>query len=182
MCLWNEKMLSIHSMEDKDENYEYIVKWYSNPNVAEFFKPIIADVLEAKVKYRPRILGDTSVSPFFIIYDEMPIGYVQYYSIDTEESKKLEITEVDNPYGIDIFIGDDDYRNIGIGTAIIRMVSNILFNEFKIVNIILTPESLNERAINCYNKCGAKLLKEIVCYEDDCFQKLLIMHIKMVEK
>lgn len=55
-----------------------------------------------------------------------------------------------------IFIGDIDYRNDGYGSEAIRLILDFGFNYLNLNNINLDVLSFNERAQNCYKKCGFK--------------------------
>jgi RimJ/RimL family protein N-acetyltransferase len=55
-----------------------------------------------------------------------------------------------------IMIGDKDYWNAGYGTETIKLLLNYGFNILNLHNILLKVFAFNERAINCYKKCGFK--------------------------
>lgn len=57
---------------------------------------------------------------------------------------------------IGIFIGDEKYRNNGYGSEAIGLLLDYGFNFLRLNNIDLKVFSFNERAINCYKKCGFK--------------------------
>lgn len=57
-----------------------------------------------------------------------------------------------------IFIGDKNYRNKGYGTEAINLLLSYAFNHLNLKNIILRVLSSNKGAINCYKKCGFKMI------------------------
>jgi RimJ/RimL family protein N-acetyltransferase len=75
---------------------------------------------------------------------EKPIGYFQHY------------LAADGSIGIDQFIGEEDYLNLGIGTKAIRIFVEMIMREQDPASIILDPSPENKRAIRCYEKVGFK--------------------------
>lgn len=55
-----------------------------------------------------------------------------------------------------IRIGDKSCWGMGYGTKVIRELFEIAFFRLSLKKIYLRVESTNERAINCYKKCGFK--------------------------
>ena len=53
-----------------------------------------------------------------------------------------------------IFIGDEEYRNIGYGTEATRLILDYGFNYLNLHSVWLNVIACNERAIKCYQKCG----------------------------
>lgn len=67
-----------------------------------------------------------------------------------------KINNINRTATLGIFIGDKDYRNSGYGTEAIRLILDFGFNYLNLNNIKLDVMSFNERAQNCYKKCGFK--------------------------
>jgi aminoglycoside 6'-N-acetyltransferase len=59
--------------------------------------------------------------------------------------------------GIDIFIGDPDARDRGVGTEAIRTMLRFLFEEKRVHRATIDPEVANARAIRAYEKAGFRL-------------------------
>lgn len=57
---------------------------------------------------------------------------------------------------VGIFIGEEEYRNKGLGTEALKILIGYGFNNLNLNNIMLTVFSFNERAIKCYKKVGFK--------------------------
>lgn len=92
------------------------------------------------------------------MYKTIPIGLVQYYEMNYEDKSYFDLNKYDKVFQIDIFIWEDTYHNLGIGSTIINYISDYLLNDCEIV--ALTPERDNVNAIKCYQKCGFKIVKE----------------------
>ncbi|WHE08261.1 GNAT family protein [Thermoanaerobacterium thermosaccharolyticum] len=94
---------------------------------------------------------------FAIIYNETNeyIGNVSYNNVDWK-NRHCEIA---------IMIGEEKYRNRGLGTEALVTLLDFIFNELNLYRVELKVYDFNERAIRCYEKCGFKkegLLREVV--------------------
>lgn len=88
--------------------------------------------------------------------DDTPIGSVYIRDIDRQHRKA--------EYGI--FIGEEDARGRGVGTAAARMMLDYCFHEEKFHRIYLRVFASNEQAIRSYEKAG--FIKEGLLREDVC--------------
>jgi aminoglycoside 6'-N-acetyltransferase len=75
----------------------------------------------------------------------------------------LDVTK--NVYGIDLFIGETNYWNQGIGTKIFSTLVNYLLAELQADKIVIDPNVKNTRAIRCYEKCGFEKVKILPKHE-----------------
>lgn len=62
-------------------------------------------------------------------------------------------------YGMDQFIGEVSYWNKGIGTKLISSVAEYLIREKGADRLVMDPQTQNQRAIHCYEKCGFEKVK-----------------------
>ena len=62
-------------------------------------------------------------------------------------------------YGMDQFFGESAYWNKGIGTRLVRSMVKYLIEEKGADRIVMDPQTWNERAIRCYEKCGFEKVK-----------------------
>ncbi|MCL1806473.1 MAG: acetyltransferase [Oscillospiraceae bacterium] len=147
--------IAIRRMKDCPEDYTLLSNWLTNPAVLEYYegrdKPV--SLQEAIDKYRPRIRGEEDVTPCIIELEGEAIGYLQYYLTDMENLLAGGST-YQNPYGLDLFIGETEYWNRGIGTKIIQLFISYLFETEHADIVIIDPQTRNKRAIRCYEKCG----------------------------
>ena len=87
---------------------------------------------------------------------DRPLGSVYIRDIDREHNKA--------EYGI--FIGEDDARGRGVGTAAAKLMLQYCFEEEKLHRIYLRAFASNMQAIRSYEKAGfvrEGLLKDDVC-------------------
>lgn len=145
-------MVTFRKLTDTKEDYLKLHRWCSNKNVYEWFEQRILSLDEIESKYKNKLLSNKQ-ELYIINYDDKDIGFVQIYKYENDIDLKY-----DNAYEYDIFIGEEEYLNKGIGKDIVNSINNMIFKNTD--TIILRPFKRNEKAIKCYQKCGFKLIKE----------------------
>ena len=81
------------------------------------------------------------------------LGYIQMYKLADWPDYAALIQETGA--GIDLFIGEPDLINKGIGTEVInRFVEDIVFDDPSITQCVIDPEIKNAAAIRAYTKAG----------------------------
>ena len=158
----------IRRMRDCTEDYALMSAWLSDPAVLQYYEgrdnPFNLDkVIE---HFGPRTRGEGGENPCILECGQWPVGYIQFYRADGEDSilkesqvhKALGDIQYQNPYGIDLFIGETDSWNKGIGTAVLRLLVDYLLDNHLADIILIDPQTWNKRAIRCYEKCGFKPL------------------------
>ncbi|WBW95655.1 GNAT family N-acetyltransferase [Oceanirhabdus sp. W0125-5] len=68
------------------------------------------------------------------------------------------VNHIDGAAELAILIGDNEYRGKGYGKESINLLLDYSFNVINLNNVMLSVYSHNERAIECYKKCGFKLM------------------------
>lgn len=155
--LFQTGKLSVRQLEQNDSSL--LVKWLSNPTVLEFYEG--RDNAFDLEKVHEKFYNDEpEVVRCVIEVDKIAIGYIQFYRIDAEERKLygyLEAQEV--IYGMDQFIGEVECWNKGIGTVLVQSMVDFLIKQKQADRVVMDPQTRNERAIRCYEKCGFKKIK-----------------------
>ena len=156
MLFQNEK-LSVRPLEQKDDFL--LVKWLSDPIVLEFYEG--RDNVFDLHKVREKFYNDENgVVRCIVEFDKIPIGYIQYYQVDNDERKLYGYANVtDIIYGMDQFIGEVAYWNKGFGTLLVKSMVDFLVEQNQADRVVMDPQTWNERAIRCYEKCGFKKVK-----------------------
>ncbi len=160
--------VAIRLMQDNMQDYLFMAKWLTDATVLEFYegrdKPHpLPRVLE---EYRPKVLSQEKVTPCLLLYQTRAIGYLQHYRLTEADQQSYGCYgagENINIYGIDLFIGEVQYWNQGIGTKLLSTVLLYLFQHLHVDKVVIDPHVGNTRAIRCYEKCGfvkVKLLPE----------------------
>ncbi|MFN6566596.1 hypothetical protein [Dendronalium sp. ChiSLP03b] len=78
-------------MQDCIQDYQLMAKWLTDEDVLEFYEgrdnPFLLErIIET---YQPMVMRDDPVIPCLIDYHNIPIGYIQYFSLnDLPESDR----------------------------------------------------------------------------------------------
>lgn len=168
---WNE--ITVRLLDEKDE--QLLVQWLSNPVVLQYYEG--RDQPHDLHLVRENFYGqDDAEHRCMVEYEGKPIGYIQFYELEEEERNEYGYGDIDEIiYGTDQFIGEEDYWNRGIGTQLVQSMLIYLVNEKQARKVVMDPQSSNERAISCYEKCGfrkVRLLPEHELHEGqmrDCW-------------
>ena len=157
MSLYVDDDIYLRDIIDSDNEYRRLYEWCSNIDVYKYFEQRILSYEEIISKYRKRV-GNDVVKTFIIVYKNIEIGLVQYEKMDDEDKKYFKLC-FDNIVTIDIFIGDNSFYGLGIGSRVVRFISNYLLSDFDTVLAIC--QSNNDKSINMCLKCGFKYLKDV---------------------
>ncbi|MBQ2873342.1 MAG: GNAT family N-acetyltransferase [Bacilli bacterium] len=152
----NFENITLRRLKDNNEDYKLLEKWYQQKEIYTHFEQRKLNLEEIKSKYYPRTLDNSSISVYMIEYKNIPVGIIQYQSINND-NKVLYKIDSDNCYEIDVFIGELDYHNMGIGYKSINMISDYLFNEKNANLLVISPLKSNINAIKCYKKSGFEI-------------------------
>lgn len=147
-------MILLKEFIDTEDTYKNLYEWCQNKDVYEWFEQRLLTYDEIVSKYKKKLL-DKKQDLYIINYNNKDIGLVQIYKYEDDIDLNYN-----NTYEYDLFIGDTDYLNKGIGTEIIELINNLIYTKYKSDYIILRPFKRNIRAIKCYQKCGFKIIKE----------------------
>lgn len=176
----------IRKMEGNDEDYAIFLKWMTDPETMKYWDGLTVQFTYEKVaeKYKEHV--EENITQCIIEYKEKPIGYCQYYIMDETNADvpvdkfQLFAAADDIVYGIDLFLGEVDYRNQGIGTACLKLLTGTLFEVYGADALMIDPKVHNLRAIRCYQKVGFQDLFVIPQRElqDGIYHDSLIMGMK----
>lgn len=141
--------ITFKKLTDRKANYLKLFKWCQNKFVYEWFEQRILSYDEIVIKYKNK-LKEKKQDLFIIQCNDIDIGLVQIYMFEND----IKIDTDNNTYEYDLFIGEEEYLDKGIGTLIVNKVNDIIINKYHANSIILRPFKRNIRAIKCYEKCG----------------------------
>lgn len=160
VCSDNE--LSIRYLEKNNNDFKLIWNWLNNENVYEFYGDNGEKQFDfVKEKYGKKIDDETQF-PCIIEFNNIPIGYIQFFEVTADNydlsSKQMNMlgSYTDKILGIDLFIGEDNFRDKGIGSRALKLLISTLFEKYGADVIVIDPKTNNPRAIACYKKCGFK--------------------------
>lgn len=163
----SKNRLEIRKMADFEEDYQLMLEWLSDPQVLEYYegrdKKFTLETI--KKKYAPRVLGEERVTPCIIVFEGTPIGYLQYYELSGKQKRKYDLNIKSKSYGVDLFIGETDYWNRGLGAKILALLLQYLFTKLRANFVTIDPRTENTRAIRSYEKAGFKKVRVLQKHE-----------------
>jgi aminoglycoside 6'-N-acetyltransferase len=155
---------ALRPMRDDPQDYALLAGWLSDERVLEYYEgrdhPLSPE--QAAETFNLVDLTAEGVTPAIMLYQGQPIGYMQFYPADLEEYRFEEQGTV---YGLDLFIGEPDYWNRGLGTTFVRLLLDHLFDTLSADWAILDPHVDNVRAIRAYEKCGFQKVRLLPQHE-----------------
>ena len=126
-----------------------ILRWLVEPEVLHWWDDALADIEAARHEY---LDPDPHVPLWRYVMEEggRGVGFAQWYHayFGTDYARSA---------AIDIFIGEPDARERGLGTEAVRMLLRHLFEERGVHRVTIDPETGNARAIRAYQKAGFRL-------------------------
>jgi aminoglycoside 6'-N-acetyltransferase len=181
--IFGDERIKVRQLRDRAEDYALFAKWLSDLDVCEYYegrsKPFDYDMVLEKFQERAR--GVDPVIVGIIEYDGIAIGWVQYYIAEPGEYEELDavdISKYEKRYGIDIVIGVPAFWNKGIGTRVMALLNEYLFEHEKADMILIAPQAWNKRAIRCYEKAGfrqVKIIKDMELHDDELVDGVLMV-------
>ena len=137
-------IIKLTNFVDAEDTYQLLYSWCCDKNVYEWFEQRILSYEEIVKKYKNKYLkGNQQL--FLISYDDKPIGLVQIYKYN--DFMFNELKGYKKIYEYDLFIGDSNYLHKGIGTKVIEIVNNYIYDNYQADCIVLRPFKRNQIAI-----------------------------------
>ena len=145
------------------EHLPHYFAWSKKDHVTDFW---FMEGYEPPEYIHKRIEGNGYDYPFVIILDGRPIGYIQYgdlyaYRTLCPDPKGVFTNEPEGTFCVDLFIGEEDCINRGLGTETVSRFCAFLFQKPECKRIVIDPAADNARAIRCYEKVGFRRLKTV---------------------
>jgi len=140
------------------DDLEMMHRWLNAPHVVKWWGagPTLESVVE---KYRARIDGREPTRPFVVLYVGRPIGYIQSYRMSSYPAYEQAVGAGPSAAGVDLFIGVEEYLNLGLGTALLaEFLRSIVFSESGIESCYIGPAASNRAAIRAYEKVGFRYI------------------------
>jgi aminoglycoside 6'-N-acetyltransferase len=152
----------------RDGDHDLFVRWRNEPHVARWWTtdddPSPMTLEHVVETYGPRAEDGSWVTGCIIAVADRPIGYAQFYpwAAESDEARELGIPDVDGSYGLDIFIGEPDMIDRGVGSRAVAALARHLFDEHDATSIALLTPVGNGRAHRAYEKAGFHKVRQIL--------------------
>ncbi len=157
----------------KEAHFPLLLKWLETPHVKEWWdqdvkwtEKLIREKYGSYVKeYKKLKLPDKVIEQpmhaFIILFNDNPIGYIQYYNAYAFPGEQGYILEglPSSLASIDLFIGEKEYVGKGLGPKLMdKLIQDYIFKNFDAV--FVDPDINNKGAIRAYEKSGFKVVRE----------------------
>ncbi|MFG0214965.1 GNAT family N-acetyltransferase [Brevibacillus porteri] len=104
------------------------------------------------------VSGEELTEPYLILYGDTPIGYIQTFKW-ADYPGYDQYVDLTDAASLDLFIGEEVYRNKGLGTVILsRFLREYVFADPHVARCIINPEVNNSAAIQLYEKLGFHII------------------------
>lgn len=137
-------------------DYGTLARWLSDRRVLAFYEG--RDRSPSLDLVRMRQGTEDGVRRCILVFAESDVGYIQFYRAARMHSYGWEPDP--HAYGVDLFIGEVDRWNQGIGTRALRALCRHLF-QAGATRIMADPQAWNTRAVRCYEKCGFRKVRHM---------------------
>ncbi|WMM23306.1 GNAT family protein [Tissierella sp. MB52-C2] len=137
--------------EYRKEDLTYMRNWVNDIEITQYLSDIFLypHTLNNTESFLDALLqGNSNMRGFVIAHKETEeyIGQADLVKIDW----------INRVATLGIVIGTKDNLNKGYGSESIKLIQEFVFNSLNLHKLDLEVSAHNERAINCYKKCGFK--------------------------
>lgn len=148
--------MNIHFQRLTEQDLPLMHRWLSTPLMIDIWndgEPLTFEKVAAK--YVPRIRGEKPDSPYLIVCEDVPIGYINTYLWSSYPEYLPYLGTDEDAANLDVFIGEEAYRGRGLGPVLLRpFLKEIVFAREATESCIITPEARNENALRPYERAG----------------------------
>jgi aminoglycoside 6'-N-acetyltransferase len=158
--------LSIRRIRADKDDHALLLRWLNTPHVAEWWNPerVALNLESVETDYPSETRPDDPTTNCIIELGRRPIGFVQFHPWDAYQTEMREIG-FDLPtgyWGVDIFIGEPDQLNRGVGSRVVSLLRRHLVEEQGATGVALVVAQDNVRAQRAYEKAGLVRKREVL--------------------
>jgi aminoglycoside 6'-N-acetyltransferase len=161
--------LSLRRLRDDPADYALIVRWRAMPHVHEWWDPDdpAPDLDEVLRHYRPTTQPGHATTGCVIQLGSDPVGYLQFYrwadwTHEPPGRDESDIPLAEDPWGIDIYIGEPEVVGRGIGTRAVSLACRYLQEAHGARAVMLMTDVDNVRAQAAYERAGFRKLRQVL--------------------
>jgi aminoglycoside 6'-N-acetyltransferase len=141
--------------------------WLSDPEVAQYYegRDKSFDLESVRATFDVERAVAEGVRQGIVELEGAPIGYLQYYPVPPSEAEEYGYALDANLWGMDLFIGETNHWNRGIGTELVRATIEQIVRYHAPLAVVIDPQVSNRRAIRCYEKAGFRIARRLPGHE-----------------
>lgn len=161
-----EDALVIRRLRDDPADIARMTRWLNEPHVKQWWDPDNPPMTvdRAATTYRERAHPSSPTTPCVVELDGRPIGYVQFYRWASRpgEAGEMSIPFGEDSYGLDIFIGEADALEDGLGSHAVDLLCRHLLEDRDASDVTLTTELADLRAQRAYENVGFRKVAQVL--------------------
>lgn len=149
---------------DIERDVDQLQVWLADPDVQPWYD-------EGELT-RKRLLAKFAPEPhmrrFIFSIDDIPAGYLQAYRLSDEPEYMEQLDQTEDAGAMDLFIGNEAFRNSGWGTHILRAaLERVIFGEMDCDLAMIAPDPENARAVASYERAGYVADRTVYIVDDE---------------
>lgn len=172
--------VSFREMQNTPQDTARLLEWLSNPSVTRWAwaEGVPWNMEKIQEDFFSKTSPDEEITPCFIEVDNEAVGYIQFYPVHEDSypfQPPLSYAQFAGGYGVDLLIGYPGLWNKGVGSRIIRQVSEYLFAHKGAKLICADPRRDNPRSVACWEKAGFEPVGVIPDYDEPDKEDVLMV-------
>lgn len=161
----NKGLISFRPIRRSD--FFLLQKWLAAPHVAIWWNEQF-DLASLESRYGPRIDGSEPVHVYLILFEGVPIGWIQWYRWRDFPGHANRLSADHRSAGIDLAIGEIAMTGRGIGPAVIREFgTNCIFTNGDLDAIVADPSVRNLNSVSAFKKAGFSIVSTVQLLDED---------------
>lgn len=143
-------------------DFPVLLRWLTAPHVAAWWREVPADLAALESEYGPAIDRTDPTEMFVIEAAGAPIGLIQRYR-HADNPDWDRAVGVPMAAGIDYLIGETPYIGQGIGSSVIQLFAESVFDRYpeaEIAVVVAVPQRDNRASCRALEKAGFTALRE----------------------
>lgn len=139
---------------------ELLARWMNDPEVAAYWE-LTGPASVTAAHLRSQLDGDGRSIPCLGLLDGTPMSYWEIYRADLDPLSRYYPARPHDT-GIHLLIGDGTNRGRGLGTALLRAVADLVFdNRPRCTRVIAEPDIRNTPSVSAFLSSGFRCSAEI---------------------
>ncbi|MEU3063068.1 GNAT family N-acetyltransferase [Streptomyces subrutilus] len=139
---------------------DLIAHWMNDPAVAAYWE-LAGPTAVTAAHLRTRLDGDGSSIPCLGLLDGTPMSYWEIYRADLDPLSRYYPARPHDT-GIHLLIGDGANRGKGLGTALLRAVADLIFdNRPRCTRVLAEPDIRNTPSVSAFLGSGFRCSTEV---------------------